>query len=152
MGYARQHGRNRFAPFPGCVLSFSGDIGGPDSPDATGKIPTRLNLALPFEYRAFDEPWHAQLFALTVRLGEAGCFSWKEWTELFGAELELSKRGGKIDRSETYYRAWLRALEKLLVRLDCLSQDELDRVRARWERAYLSTPHGQPVKLNIDAA
>ena len=36
---------------------------------------------------AFDAPWHAQLFALSVHLNEAGVFAWPDWAQRFGATL-----------------------------------------------------------------
>ena len=36
----------------------------------------------------FEEPWQAELFALTVALGEAGVFGWPDWTSAFGATLK----------------------------------------------------------------
>ena len=35
----------------------------------------------------FEDPWHAQLFALTVHLNETGCFDWPDWAKRFGATL-----------------------------------------------------------------
>ena len=36
---------------------------------------------------AFESPWHAQVFALTVYLNEAGHFAWPDWAQRFGATL-----------------------------------------------------------------
>ena len=35
----------------------------------------------------FTDPWHAQLFALTVALSDGGRFGWADWTRAFGATL-----------------------------------------------------------------
>ena len=35
----------------------------------------------------FAEPWQAQAFALTVRLSEAGFFTWREWADGLAAVL-----------------------------------------------------------------
>ncbi len=95
----------------------------------------------------FDEPWQAQLFALTVALSEAGHFTWAEWTETFGAMLKVMGADRPLDGGADYYEAWLKALEALLDR-NCLApKPEADAVRSAWEMAYLSTPHGQPVRL-----
>jgi nitrile hydratase accessory protein len=88
--------------------------------------------------RVFDEPWQAQLFALTVKLSEAGHFAWTEWTERFGAEL-------KHDRP--YYDTWLVTLEKLLVERGLASPAALADLKHAWTDAYRATPHGQPVEL-----
>ena len=36
----------------------------------------------------FEQPWHAQVFALTVGLNEAGHFSWTDWVERFSTTLK----------------------------------------------------------------
>ncbi|MCV2864889.1 nitrile hydratase accessory protein [Albidovulum sediminicola] len=95
----------------------------------------------------FDEPWQAQLFALTVALSEAGRFSWAEWTESFGATLKEHGRARPLDGQGDYWNAWLVTLEGLLARTGMAAREEADRFRALWEAAYLSTPHGQPVRI-----
>ncbi|ESY92713.1 hypothetical protein X738_26860 [Mesorhizobium sp. LNHC209A00] len=50
------------------------------------------------------------------------------------------------DDTEPYYWAVLSALEHLNHRL-AISGEELARRRKDWERAYLRTPHGQPIML-----
>ena len=62
----------------------------------------------------FREPWEAQVFALTLRLHEACCFTWPEWAECLGAEIKAAQREGDPDLGTTYYRHWLSALEHLL--------------------------------------
>ena len=51
----------------------------------------------------FDEPWQAQLFALTVALNEAGHFGWPEWTQAFGATLRRRGTERPQDGSADYY-------------------------------------------------
>jgi hypothetical protein len=48
---------------------------------------------------------------------------------------------------ETYYNAVLSALETLLQRSGIVGAHEAATRKAQWERAYLNTPHGQPVEL-----
>lgn len=95
----------------------------------------------------FDEPWQAQLFALTVALNEAGHFAWADWTEAFGATLKAHGAGRALDGGADYYAAWLETLEALLDRTGMAARDEARTTKAAWEEAYLSTPHGQPVRL-----
>jgi nitrile hydratase accessory protein len=57
----------------------------------------------------FAGPWQAQAFALAVQLSEPGYFTWTEWAETLGAELQAA---GENDGFR-YYQAWLRALERL---------------------------------------
>ncbi len=101
----------------------------------------------PQEATRFDEPWHAQIFALTVALSEAGRFSWPEWTEAFGAVLARRGLAKELDGGEDYYAAWLEALEGLLARLGLAEPAQVEGLRDAWEAAYLATPHGKPVKL-----
>lgn len=101
----------------------------------------------PHAVTRFDEPWHAQVFAMTVALSEAGRFSWAEWTEAFGATLARHGLSRDLDGSEDYYAAWLETLEGLLARLGLAEPERVEATRDAWEAAYLATPHGQPVRL-----
>jgi hypothetical protein len=55
-----------------------------------------------------------------------------------------------VDDGSLYYEHWLLALERLIAAKQVLSASELDRRKSAWTRAYLSTPHGQPVELQVD--
>ena len=90
----------------------------------------------------FDEPWHAELFAITVKLSEAGHFSWPEWTEHFGAVQ-------KAFDGSTYYDAWLEALESLILERGVADTGTLAGLKQAWTEAYLQTPHGEPVELSL---
>ena len=96
---------------------------------------------------AFEVPWHAQVFALTVALNEAGHFTWSEWAERFGATLKTHGVERELDGGEDYFNAWLAALESILTERGFAEAALVDDMRSAWESAYLSTPHGQPVKL-----
>lgn len=96
----------------------------------------------------FDDPWHAQVFALTVALSEAGHFSWAEWTQAFGASLKGQAAAGALDGGDDYFTAWLETLERLLAGRDLVGSAEAAAMRDAWERAYLATPHGQSVRLS----
>lgn len=101
----------------------------------------------------FAELWHAQAFAMTVKLHEAGAFSWKEWSQALGAEFAEAQRQGRPDDGSRYYEHWLAALEKLIAAKGLLDSGALRLRREDWERAYRNTPHGQPVHLpGTDAA
>ena len=95
----------------------------------------------------FAEPWHAQLFALTVRLSESGHFSWPDWAAVFAEELEAASAAGAPKDGSAYYDVWLGALERLLRERGLAGAEELVALKQAWEAAYLETPHGQPVKL-----
>ena len=97
---------------------------------------------------AFAEPWHAQLFALTVHLSERGLFTWPDWAEAFGATLKRHGAARELDGGEDYYAAWLETLERLLEDLGEAAPVEVRALKAAWEEAYLSTPHGAPVRID----
>ena len=95
----------------------------------------------------FDEPWQAQLFALTVALNEAGHFGWPDWTRAFGATLKRRGAERAQDGSADYYAAWLETLEALLDASGGAPRTEAAAVKAAWDAAYRSTPHGKPVRI-----
>ncbi|MEM9610821.1 MAG: nitrile hydratase accessory protein [Actinomycetota bacterium] len=92
----------------------------------------------------FVEPWHAELFATTHALAQAGVFAWGEWSDAFVAALAVD---GSTDGSG-YYETWLTALEGLLVERGIADESALTDLRQAWTDAYLTTPHGAPVELD----
>ena len=115
-----------------------------DSPD---RFAADQQLPRDQEGPVFDEPWQAEAFALTVRLNKAGCFTWQEWTAALAEVLREVRDRGEPDDGSRYYHHWLAALERLLIAKQVLSASDLDRRKAAWTLAYLSTPHGHPVEL-----
>lgn len=95
----------------------------------------------------FAAPWEASAFALAVRLSGEGYFTWDEWAAALSEEIRAAQRDGDRDLGDTYYRHWLRALERLCRERGLVSQAEASDRRAEWRRAYLDTPHGEPVEL-----
>ncbi|MCL6284419.1 nitrile hydratase accessory protein [Ruegeria sp. 2012CJ41-6] len=95
----------------------------------------------------FEDPWHAQLFALTVHLNETGRFDWPDWAARFSATLKRHGLERELNGGADYFNAWLETLEDLLAESGEAGDGERDRVRQAWENAYLTTPHGQPVHL-----
>ncbi|WP_255471107.1 nitrile hydratase accessory protein [Paracoccus sp. M683] len=89
----------------------------------------------------FDEPWQAQLFALTVALNEAGWLDWRDWTAAFG-----QARAGEGD----YYADWLATLQTLLAERGVADAAAIAAMSAAWQRAARATPHGQPIALEND--
>ena len=95
----------------------------------------------------FEEPWHAQLFALTVHLNEAGQFSWPDWAARFSRTLATHGVDKELNGGDDYFMAWLETLEGLLADAGTAPPDLVGQMRAAWEEAYLTTPHGAPVHL-----
>jgi nitrile hydratase accessory protein len=94
----------------------------------------------------FTAPWHAQLFALTVHLSGAGHFTWADWTQTFGAVLKRNGLAKELDGGDDYFAAWLEALETILKGI--AGGAEIAALTDQWRRAYLNTPHGEPVRLS----
>ena len=97
----------------------------------------------------FGEPWHAQTLALADVLVRRGVIAAAQWAETLGAEIKALKT--EPDDQDTYYRAALAALERLLTENGSLTAMELHEREHQWERAYLRTPHGKPVELAAGA-
>ena len=95
----------------------------------------------------FVEPWQAQAFAMAVKLHEHGVFSWKEWSEYLGAEINAA--GSQPDRGD-YYDHWLAALEKIVEDKGVMGRDERLGRKDAWDRAARATPHGKPIELKDD--
>jgi nitrile hydratase accessory protein len=101
------------------------------------------------------QPWNngqAQAFALTVRLHEAGCFTWTEWADTLAGVLRDVRERGEPDDGSRYYDHWLAALERLITAKHLLDDAAIDRRKVAWAEAYRSTPHGQPVVLPTSVA
>ena len=98
-------------------------------------------------YKPFDEPWHAEVFAVTVHLSERNLFSWAEWTEALGEQISKVKLRRYIDGSNDYYNLWLQALIELISTKGITDAEAISDVKDRWADAYRNTPHGKPVKL-----
>lgn len=88
----------------------------------------------------FEEPWQARAFAMTVRLHEAGHFTWALWSEHLGRALHA-------EPERPYWESWLAALENLAAAGGLAGAGELDGRQEAWRRAHAETPHGQPVRL-----
>jgi nitrile hydratase accessory protein len=87
------------------------------------------------------------VLAVAFALTRAGLFSAAEWAEALGAEIRRQGNSGDGDSEENYYRAALAALERLCGDKSPETGASLDRRVEAWRRAYLNTPHGQPVTL-----
>ena len=96
---------------------------------------------------AFDEPWQAEALAIADTLVQGGLFGASAWSNALGLALKQAESRGDKDTQETYYRCVLTALETLVANHSDIDQEAIAAKREDWEAAYLSTPHGQPVRL-----
>jgi nitrile hydratase accessory protein len=94
----------------------------------------------------FHEPWQATAFALAVHLSERSALPWTEWSAALGREIQAAANDPA--RADAYYRHWLLALERICAEKGMIERDEILRRQDEWRRAYLATPHGQPVQLS----
>lgn len=74
----------------------------------------------------FREPWEAQAFAMVVRLHEQGHFTWAEWSTTLSEEIARAQREGDPDLGTTYYRHWLRAIERIAEKKQWLVAEDLE--------------------------
>ena len=95
----------------------------------------------------FAEPWEAHAFAIAVKLSEKGLLKCSEWSAALAEEIKVAKEQGQPDFGNTYYQFWLSALETILLEKNILKKSDLNSKMEQWRHAYLSTPHGNPVKL-----
>lgn len=92
----------------------------------------------------FEEPWQAQLFALTVALNEAGHFSWSEWATIFGPLVQNTE-------AERYWEVWSDAIVEMLESKGFAQVSEVQVFTERWQAAARATPHGKPILLSSAA-
>ena len=95
----------------------------------------------------FAEPWQAQAFAITVALHERGVFEWSEWAAQLSEAIRDAQRAGDPDTGDTYYRHWLVALERMLLRKGLAEPLSLASLRQSWQVAAELAPHGEPIRL-----
>ena len=116
--------------------------------------------AAPSPPAVFDEPWQASIFALVVALHDRGLFAWRDWNRVLvqviaeqdAAGAAPSPSDGIADSAGDGARHpadWVRALEILLAERSLVTPDELGAVVEAWAQAYRTTPHGQPVALEV---
>jgi nitrile hydratase accessory protein len=96
----------------------------------------------------FDEAWQAEALAIADTLVQNGMFSARAWSQALGEALREAEAGGAVDDQATYYQCVLTALENLIAGYSDIDRHAMAAKREDWEQAYLSTPHGQPVKLD----
>ncbi len=96
----------------------------------------------------FDAPWQASVMAMADALIARGAVTPKAWSEALGAALKDAEAAGEPDTAETYYKAALRALERVVEAHGGIPAEIVSARRDAWEAAYRATPHGKPVRLS----
>jgi len=98
----------------------------------------------------FGEPWHAQVFGLSLALSKAGHFSWETWVDTFSKEIKANPQHPDETSEDAYYRQWATALIGLLESLGFLSDKEMADTVEAWRRSFLHTEHGKPIVFRRD--
>jgi len=96
----------------------------------------------------FDEPWQAQALAMADLLVQSGTISAQDWASRLGERLRSAASAAQVDDANAYYGAVLGALEDLLYGSNALDPAQVTSFQEQWKRAYLNTPHGDPVELS----
>jgi nitrile hydratase accessory protein len=103
---------------------------------------------------SFAEPWELRALGVAVGLYRGGLFPWKEFQEMLVSTIGEWASSTVDDRGEwSYYRHWLRALERLVVEHGLASPGEIDRravqcveeaghTRSQLKAGLLSVDHG----------
>jgi len=115
--------------------------------DIQTAIETLPNLPNDGAAPVFAEPWQAQAFAICLSLQRKGVFTWDEWAERLGAEINSAVAAGDVDDGTTYYNHWLAALERLVSEKDLTDLTTLSHVADAWGRAADRTRHGESIEL-----
>jgi hypothetical protein len=97
---------------------------------------------------AFDEAWQAQVLGIADTLVTSGAIAAEDWARALSAALRQRSEAGAADNAETYYGAVLDAVEGLLATSRKVAPGDVAAREEQWRRAYLNTPHGQPVELS----
>ena len=121
----------------------------------TPTVKTSQLADLPFlpsdaEEPVFAEPWQAEAFAMTLKLHEAGHFTWGEWAACLSKEIMRAQESGDPDLGNTYYHHWMAALERMVTAKGVLSHKSLTSRKEAWREAFARTSHGEPVKLEAE--
>jgi len=102
----------------------------------------------PDGHAVFDEPWQAEVFAMTLSLHEQGLFEWNEWAAVLAETISKAQAAGDPDLGDTYYRHWLSALEVMVTQKQIGDSEQLRELYERWDKAAHETPHGQPITID----
>lgn len=95
----------------------------------------------------FDEPWQADVFAMSQALVETGQVTGEEWMTALADAIAAHQQAGDPDLGDTYYEHCLAALEALCESKEIATANDVGTRAEEWRQAYLNTPHGDPVEL-----
>ena len=84
---------------------------------------------------------------MTLKLHQAGLFTWSEWATHLAEEIQRAQAAGDPDVGDTYYRHWLSALERIVAEKGVIGAAELTQRKQDWTEAARATPHGRPIEL-----
>ena len=112
--------------------------------DVLNSVP---NIPNDGEAPVFGEPWQAEAFAIALSLHQEGVFTWTEWAETLGHEIQKARAGGDPDDGSTYYNHWMATLERLVDEKGLTTSETLDTYSKAWGQAAERTPHGRPIAL-----
>jgi nitrile hydratase accessory protein len=85
----------------------------------------------------FAEPWQSRAFGIAVALHGNGAFPWSEFQRRLIDAVAASPPDEGADPTETYYRQWLAALERLVVEYGLVSEPEIEDRKAAIARGDL---------------
>ena len=119
------------------IASACADNGGQRLPLPAGGSPTG----------AFDAPWQAHAFGLTLLLHQRGIFTWPQWAAALASEIRRAQESGAVDDGSTYYEHWLHTLEHFVIQEKLGTPGQIHALEHAWEAAAARTPHGQPILL-----
>ena len=100
-----------------------------------------------YDLKSFEKPWHGQIFAITVSLSENKVFEWSEFSKALADQIKIDKTK-KQNGGDDYFFSWIKALENLIIKKDIVDKPNLNIIKQKWKDAFLTTPHGHPVKIN----
>ncbi len=87
---------------------------------------------------------------MTLKLHEAGHFTWPEWAAALSREITAAQEEGDADLGDTYYHHWLAALERIVADKGIATAAALRDRKDAWESAAAATAHGKPIELGAE--
>jgi nitrile hydratase accessory protein len=86
----------------------------------------------------FGAPWESRAFGLAMTLHAAGKFEWEDFRQELISAIAEWERDHEPEETWSYYRCWVRALERVLEDRGLVGSDDVE-ARAR---EFSDRPHG----------